>query len=204
MILVPARSRGSDATSRADAATQYPGGMETSFMDVRATDTLWPQLNESALLYAYAAVERDRDPWCLFTCWQPAFPPMDNWGHHAWVCDSLRPRADVQTLVAHYCDAPGARTRFEPWIFAGCDVTRAFVESTLRRHRQDLAFWSDGVSVHALTTATSRCLGEFRPGAVASVICESSTERASFLGFDLPTASWVEALARTAYVGAAT
>jgi len=171
-------------------------------MDVRAADALWPQLNESALLYAYAAVERDRDAWCLFTCWQPAFPPMDNWGHHAWVSDSLRPGADVQTLVAHYRGAPGARTRFEPWIFAGSDVTQAFVESMLRRHRQELAFWSDGILVHALTTATSRCLGEFRPGTIASAICESSTERADFLGFDLPTTTWIEALARTAYVGA--
>ena len=74
--------------------------METSFMDVRAVDARWPQLNERALLYAYAVTERDRDPWCLFTCWQPAFPAMDNWGHHAWVSASLCPRGVVQTLVA--------------------------------------------------------------------------------------------------------
>ena len=177
--------------------------MDTAFMDASAAgDPRWPQLHESALLYAYAAVERDRDPWCLFTCWQQAFPPMDNWGHHAWVCDSLRPRTDVQTLVAHYRSAPGTRTRFEPWIFATCDVSRTFVESMLRRHRQDLAFWSDGIAVHALTTATARCLGEFRPGTVASAIRESSTDRAGFLAFDLPTSTWIEALARTTYVGA--
>jgi len=156
-------------------------------MDVSADDALWPQLHESALLYAYSAVERDRDPWCLFTCWQPAFPSMDNWGHHAFVVDSLRPRHDVQTLVAHYRGAPGARTRFEPWIFATCEVTREFVESMLRRHRQDLAFWSDGPLVHAVTPTTSRCLGAFRPGALAGTIRESLTERAGFLGFDLPT-----------------
>lgn len=172
-------------------------------MDVRAADTLWPQLNESALLYAYAAVERDRDPWCLFTSWQPACPPMDSWGYHAWICESLRPDSDVQTLVAHYRGAPGTRTRFEPWIFA-TEVTRSRVESMLLRHQQDLAFWSDGISVHALSPTTSRCLGEFRPGAIASAVRESSTVRASFVGFDLPTTTWVEALARSAYVGAAT
>ena len=177
--------------------------MDTAFMDAWAAgESLWPQLNETALLYAYAAVESERAPWCLFTCWQPAFPAMDNWGHHAWICESLRPRIDVQTLVAHYRGAPGTRTRFEPWIFATSDVTRAFVESMQRRHRQELAFWSDGSSVYVLTAATARCLGEFRPGAVARALSESSTERANFLGFDLPTTTWIESLARTAYIGA--
>ena len=88
-------------------------------------------------------------------------------------------------------------------IFAARDVDRVLVESMLRRHQQDIAIWSDGTSVHALSPGTTRCLGEFRPGVVAHAICESSAERANFLAFDLPTNTWIEALARTACVGAA-
>ena len=56
--------------------------MEMSFLDVRSPeDPRWPQLNEAALLYAYAVAEQDRAPWCLFTCWRHEFPIADNWGH---------------------------------------------------------------------------------------------------------------------------
>lgn len=176
--------------------------MEMSFLDVReADDRRWPQLNEAALMYAYAVAERGRDPWCLITCWRPEFPCEDNWGHHAWISKQLPPDTDVQTLVAHYRGTPKSRTRIEPWIFAARDVERSLVKSILQRHSQDLAFWSDGTSVHALTSETTRCLGEFRPCAIAHAICESSSVRANFLAFDLPTATWIEALARTACVG---
>jgi len=178
--------------------------MEMSFLDVRSPeDPRWPQLNEAALLYAYAVAEQDRAPWCLFTCWRHEFAIDDNWGHLGWVSKHLPPDTDVQILVAHYRGAPGSRTRVEPWIFAARDVDRALVESMLRRHQQNIAIWSDGTSVHALSPGTTRCLGEFRHGAIAHAICESSAERASLLGFDLPTQTWIEALARTACVGAA-
>jgi hypothetical protein len=178
--------------------------MEMSFLDVRsAEDPRWPQLNETALLYACAVAERDRDPWCLFTCWRHEFPVEDNWGHLGWVSKQLPPGTDVQILVAHYRGTPGTRTIIEPWIFAARDVERFLVESMLQRHRQDLGFWSDGTLVHALSPGTTRCLGELRHGAVAHAICESSIERVGFLGFDLPTQTWTEALARTACVGAA-
>lgn len=110
---------------------------------------------------------------------------------------------DVQILVAHYRGALGCRTRYEPWIFAAGEVNRALAESMMQRHAQDLAFWSDGVEVHALTTAASRCLGELRPSAIAHAIVESSQGGATFLAFDLPVFTRVEALARTACVGAA-
>lgn len=178
--------------------------MQTSFLDVRSVhDPRWPQLNEAALLYAYAVAERDRDPWCLFTCWRSEFPIEDNWGHLGWVTSQLPRGTDVQILVAHYGQAPGFRTRVEPWIFAARNVEHAFVERMLRRHGQNLAFWCDGVSVNAVSPTTTRCLGEFRHGAVAHTISESSSERASFLAFDMPTSTWIEALARTACVGAA-
>lgn len=176
--------------------------METSFLDVRSEDPRWPLLHETALLYAYAIAEQDRDPWCLFTPWRPEFPIEDNWGHVEWVSKQLPPDTDVQILVAHYRGAPGARTRVEPWIFAARDVDRVLVESLLRRHAQDLAFWSDGRQVFAVTPRSMRGLGELRHGAIAHAICESSAERASFLAFDLPTNTWIEALARTACVGA--
>lgn len=177
--------------------------METSFLDVRSDDPRWPQVNETALMYAYAVAEQDRDPWCLFTCWRHAFPIDDNWGHLGWVIEQLPRGNDVQILVAHYRDEPGRRTRIEPWIFATGDVDRALVQSLLRRHAQDLAFLGEGPSVHAISPGTSRCLGELRANAVAHAICESSLERACFLGFDLPVHTWIEAMARTACVGAA-
>jgi hypothetical protein len=179
--------------------------MDTFLLDVRSTDPRWPQLNETALQYAYAVAEQDRAPWCLFTSWrhEPEFSAEDNWGYVGWVSNLLPPDTDSQILVAHYRGAPGSRTRIEPWIFATGDVDRALVEFLLRRHAQDLAFWSDGRQVHAVTPGAMRCLGEFRHGAIAHAICESSTERASFLAFDLPVFTWIEALARTACVGAA-
>ncbi len=177
--------------------------METSFLDVCSEDPRWPQLNEAALLYAYAVAEQDRAPWCLFTPWRHEFPLGDNWGHIGWVSQQLPPDTDVQILVAHYRGASGTRTRVEPWIFAARDVDRVLVESLLRRHAQDLAFWSDGRQVFAVTPGTLRCLGEFRHGAIAHAICESSIERASFLAFDVPVFTWIEAMARTVCVGAA-
>lgn len=174
-----------------------------SFLDLRSPeDPRWPQLNEAAIYYAYAAAERDRDPWCLLTVWRPEFPSLDNWGPHAWVSKQLAPDTDVQTLAAHYRGAARSRTRIEPWIFAARDVDRSLVELMLRRHRQELAFWHDGTSLHALSPGSTRCLGDLRPSAIAHAICESSNERGSFLGFDLPTSTWTEALARTACVGA--
>lgn len=175
--------------------------METSFLDVRSDDLRWPQLHETAILYAYSAVERDRDPWCLFTCWRPEFAVEDNWGHVGWVCREQLP-SDGQILVAHYRGARGSRTRIEPWIFAH-EVDRSFASSMLRRHQQDLALWSDGTSVHVLSRDASRSIGDLRPAAIAHAICESSTDRARFLAFDLPANTWIEALARSACVGAA-
>jgi hypothetical protein len=176
--------------------------LETSFLDLRSPDDpRWPQLNEAAILYAYAVAEPDRDPWCLFTCWRPELPVEDNWGHVGWVSKQLPLGTDVQLLVAHYRGRPGARTRFEPWIFAAREMEH-LVEALLRRHRQDLAFWSDGCSVYAMSPGTTRCLGELRHGALAHAICESSSKRSSFLGFDLPTSTCVEAMARTSCVGA--
>lgn len=177
--------------------------METTFIDVHsAGDPRWPKLNEVALLHAYAIAERDRDAWFLLTCWRADVPSEDNWGHHAWISNQLPPGTIVETLVAHYRVAPRSRTRFEPWMFAARDVKRSLVESMLQRLGQDLAFWSDGTLVHVMTREGTRCLGEFRPGAIAHAICESSIERARFLGFDLPMPTCVEALARSAYVGA--
>jgi hypothetical protein len=178
--------------------------METSFLDVHSADDVrWPQLNEAALLYAYATAEHDRDPWCLFTCWRHEFSAVDNWGHLGWVSKQLSPDTDVQILVGHYRGPNGSRTRIEPWIFAARNVDRPFAESMLRRHAQSLAIWSDGTLVHAVSPETTRCLGELRHGAIAHAISESAPGRAGFLGFDLPVFTWIEALARTACVGAA-
>jgi hypothetical protein len=62
----------------------------------------------------------------------------------------------------------------------------------------------NSATVHALSPETTRHLDELRHGSIAHAICESTPERAHFLGFDLPTMTWVEALARTACVGADT
>lgn len=178
--------------------------METSFLDVHsADDPRWPELNEAAVLYAHTVAERDRDPWCLFTSWRHEFPAVDNWGHVEWVARHLPPDTDVQILVGHYRGPKGSRTRIEPWIFAARDVDRSFAESMLRRHAQSLAIWSDGTLVHAVSPGTMRCLGKLRHGAIAHAISESSADRASFLGFDLPVHTRIEAMARTACVGAA-
>jgi hypothetical protein len=105
--------------------------MDTFLLDVRANDPRWPQLNETALLYAYAVAEQDRAPWCLFTTWRhaPEFATEDNWGYLGWVTKQLPPDTDVQILVAHYRGAQGSRTRIEPWIFAAREVDHPLVET---------------------------------------------------------------------------
>lgn len=97
--------------------------------------------------------------------------------------EGLRRDGQILALTAHYRD--GATTRQEPWIFA-CDVKRPFAVWLLRRLHQPLLFWGDHM-VHVLTASDPpRPLGEFRPGAIAHAIGESSSDAATFLGFDLP------------------
>lgn len=177
--------------------------MELSFANaLSACDARWPQLHDAALRRAHA-VARDGGSWYLISRWRPESTLDENWEQHRVVVDGFRPTIEVQTLMAHFRSAPGSRTRFEPWMFAGRPdgKVKRWVAEWLMRRSPDLGFWSDGAATHVLTGGGSRCLGEFRPSTLANAIRESSTERAGFIGFDLP-ASWIEALARTAYVGA--
>lgn len=176
--------------------------MEPSFNNVlSACDSRWPQLNDDALRRAHR-VAGDSGSWCLVSRWRPGSSLDDNWEQHRILVDGFRPTVEVQTLMAHFCGAPGSRTRFEPWMFVGrtdAKVQRWVAEFLMRRHPY-LGFWSDGTATHVLTDGAPRCLGDFHPRTIANAIREASAERAGFLGFDLPS-TWIEALARSAYVG---
>ena len=69
--------------------------------------------------------------------------------------------------------------------------------ATQRRSPTSHARRHDDDAMHMLTDRASRCLGAFQPRTIA--IHESSIAHAGFFGFDLPTSTWLEALARTAY-----
>lgn len=88
--------------------------MEPSFSNaLSATDARWPQLNDDALRRAHG-VAGNHGAWCLVSRWRPESALDDNWEQHRVVVDGFRPTIEVQTLIAHYRGAPGARTRFEP------------------------------------------------------------------------------------------
>ena len=153
--------------------------MDSSFSRVTG-DLGWPRRNAEVLQRAFAMA--GREPWCLFTSWRPDFSLDLNWRQYRAVEEGLaRSRYGMLPLAAHY-RADDAHTSSEPWIFA-THCERPFAEWLLRRLRQLFVFSGNQTSVHVLGTRT-RHLGEFRPGAVAHVICESSPERARFLGFD--------------------
>jgi hypothetical protein len=176
--------------------------MEMSFTNVlSAGDPRWPQLHDDALRRA-RSVAGERGSWCLISRWRPDSSLEDNWEQHRLVVDGFRPIVEVQTLMAHFRGTLESRTRFEPWMFLGRPDGKVmrWVAEWLMRRSPDLGFWYDGTATHVLTDGTSRCLGEFHPRTIANVIREGSVDRAGFLGFDLP-ATWIEALARTAYVG---
>lgn len=178
--------------------------MEPSFTNVlSACDPRWPQLHDDALRRAHAVVG-DRGSWCLVSRWRPESALDENWEQHRVVVDGFRPTIEVQTLMAHFRGARGSRTRFEPWMFVARPdgKIKRWVAEWLMQRDPELGFWGYGSAMHVLTAGAPRCLGAFHPSTIANAIRESSTERAGFLGFDLP-ASWIEALARTAYVGAA-
>lgn len=166
-----------------------------------AADDRWPQLHDDALRRAHGAAG-NYGSWCLVSRWRPESSIEENWEQHRVVVDGFRPTVEVQTLMAHFRSAPGSRTRFEPWMFvARLDgKVMPWVAEFLMGRRPDLGFWCAGTATHVLTNGASRCLGEFQPRAIGNAIRESSIERAGFLGFDLP-ATWIEALARSAYVG---
>lgn len=175
--------------------------MEPSFANVlSASDPRWPQLHDAALRRAHAVVG-DRGSWCLVSRWRPESSLDDNWEQHRIVVEGFRPTVEVQTLMAHFRGSPGSRTRFEPWMFVGRPdgKIKRWVAEWLRRH---FGFWCDGVATHVLTDDGPRCLGDFHPRMITNAIRESSTACSGFLGFDFP-ATWIDALARTAYVGAA-
>lgn len=176
--------------------------MDPSFTNVlSACDPRWPQLNDVSLRLAHA-VTQDHGSWCLLSRWRDDATLDENWEQHRVVVDGFWFTVEVQTLMAHFRGGPGARTRFEPWLFIGRPDGKVvrWVAEWLMRRRPDLGFWSDGAATHVLTDGATRCIGDFHPRAIANAIRESSAARAGFLGFDLP-ATWIAALARTAYVG---
>ena len=178
--------------------------MEMSFTNVlSAGDPRWPQLNDDALRRAHG-VAGSHGSWCLVSRWHPDSSIDDNWEQHRVVVDGFRATVEVLTLMAHFRDSPGSRTRFEPWMFLGRPDGKVmrWVAEWLMRRSPDLGFWCDGTATHLLTDGASRCIGEFHPRTIGNAIRESSADRAGFLGFDMP-ATWIDALARTAYVGLA-
>lgn len=159
--------------------------METSFVDVRAADDpRWPQLNEAALRRAHG-ISGEHGSWCLISRWRDDASLDENWDQHRVVVDGFRPTVEAQTLIAHYRGESGTHTRFEPWMFLGRPdgKVKRWVAEWLMRRRPDLGFWGDGCATHVLTDGPSRCVGAFRPSTIVSVIRESSTARAGFLGF---------------------
>jgi hypothetical protein len=143
----------------------------------------WPQLNDRALRAAHAITDPDRPSWCLLTCWRSRVAINANWNQHAMLVDGLRRGSRVLELTGHH--RVGAITRQEPWIFA-TDIKRLFAAWLLRRLHQPIVLWGDDQFVHVLTASDPpRCLGEFRPGAIAHAIIESSAEAGAFLGFEL-------------------
>lgn len=174
-------------------------------------DLTWPQLNVRALETAYAAVA-DGQTWCLFSYARAEMSAEESSNQHAMLIDGLsRPSCAcdstrVLTMVAHY-RADGVFTRWEPWLFVIGNVRLGLAAWLCSRFGRPTAFWGDRSSISALAPdadrdrspwgALARSLGAFRAGAIAHAICESSSDAATFLGFDLPVSSLDEALART-------
>lgn len=178
----------------------------------------WPGLNTRALMAAHALVLPGQS-WCLFSYWRCTMTPEESWKQHSMLVEGLtRPCTSgepmrVHTMMAHYLVDDVQRTRFEPWMFATGSVRLGLVAWLCSRFRRPLAFWGEGTSLFALTPdadckrspwgAAARPLGTFRSGAIAHAVVESSLEAATFVGFDVPASTYVDALARTAFVGAA-
>jgi hypothetical protein len=146
-----------------------------------ARDSRWPRHHERSLDLARQRA-RPGDAWAVISYWRPELPVAASWSQFDSINEGLnRGRAEeqinVQTLVAHFDGGPHARTRFEPWAFLLGDVKLELCRPMLLLLHTNLAFWSDGAAVHAVTRFRTRNLGAYSSGSIASAIREASSAR---------------------------
>jgi hypothetical protein len=142
----------------------------------------WPRCNAEVLRRAFETLDQDTEAWCLLTSWRDDVSLERNRRQYRALEEGLAlSRCGAFALAAHYRDVES----WEPWVFV-TRCPRSFATWLVRRLRQPLAFCGDRSAVFVLGPEARR-LGDFRPGAIAHAICESSLERAMFLGFDVAT-----------------
>lgn len=171
-----------------------------------AADPRWPAHHARSLDLARARVPPG-GTWCLASCWRSDFGIATSWAQYDVFDQGLNrmskdgPRVDLQALVAHYNAGAAARTRVEPWVFMSSTCKPALWNLMPALLRQDFVFVGEDDELRVITRTQTRRLGSYSAGAIASVIREASQEKKTFLGFDVPTSTPIEALARAAYVG---